>query len=82
MASERVSIAEAAARLQVSEQAVRCWIEQGKLAAEPGMSARGQEHWLSAETVQAAERVLRIVQIERLAEAQAPLQAAKAHPAS
>ena len=81
MANERVSLAAAAARLQVSEQAVRRWIEQGKLAAELGMSARGQEHWLSAETVEAAARVLRIVQIERLAEAQAPLQAAEARQA-
>ena len=82
MASERVSIAEAADRLQVSEQAVRCWIEKGKLAAEPGPRARGLEYWLSAETVQAAERVLRIVQIERRPDVQEALLAAEAHQAS
>ena len=82
MISERVSVAEAAARLQVSEQAVRCWIEKGKLAAEPGPHARGPECWLSAETVQAAERVLRIVQIERRGAVQESLLAAEAHQGS
>ena len=77
MTSERVSVAEAAARLQVSELAVRRWIESGKLAAELGRCPSGQQYWLSPETIEAAERVLRIVKIARRTDARPTVLAAE-----
>jgi excisionase family DNA binding protein len=68
--ADRLSLAQAAARLGHSEKTLRRWIKSGRLPAtlEPG--PYGPQYWVSTQTVQAAQHVLEVVAIERAPDAE------------
>jgi MerR family transcriptional regulator, copper efflux regulator len=67
---DRLSLAQAAARLGHSEKTLRRWIKNGRLPAtlEPG--PYGPQYWVSTQAVQAAQQVLEVVAVERAPDAE------------
>jgi excisionase family DNA binding protein len=63
--ADRLSLAQAAAQLGHSEKTLRRWIKSGRLPATLEVGPYGPQYWVSTQAVQAAQRALEVVAVER-----------------